>query len=287
MKYFCAAEEKGLECGTHHIHIYVLFKNPVRFSTVKYLFASGGDIRTARGTSAECRAYVSKTGAKWENDKKSDTKIESSFEEYGEFPDEKLGATCIEGLIITRIQDGATNAELISEFPHFALKGLRDIEYVRQSLRAEEYRNRWRDLETVYIFGETNTGKTRSVFDKHGYSNVYAVSNYKHPFDLYFNEEVMLFDEFTSGIRIQDMNNYLDGYPIALPARYTNKQACYEKVYIISNLELRHQYRSVQNTYPAVWSAFLRRIHQVVHFLPNGIRREYSTDEYMQQLNSD
>ena len=87
--------------------------------------------------------------------------------------------------------------------------------------------------------------------DKYGYSNVYAVNNYKHPFDLYFGEYVMLFDEFSSNssvgsIRIQDMNNYLDGYPIALPARYNNKQACYKKVYIISNLDLREQYKQEQ-----------------------------------------
>jgi hypothetical protein len=117
--------------------------------------------------------------------------------------------------------------------------------------------------------------------DGHGYSNVYAVNNYKHPFDGYFGEYVMLFDEFNSQFRIQDMNNYLDGYPIALPARYSNKQACYERVYIVSNLDLRLQYKSEQNNQPEVWAAFIRRIHKVIHFQKDGARKEYNTQEYL------
>ena len=178
------------------------------------------------------------------------------------------------------IQDGATNAEILLEFPDY-LRGMRDVEYVRQSLKAEEYRNKWRDIETIYIFGANATGKTRSVMDKYGYSNVYAVNNYKHPFDLYFGENVMLFDEFASDIRIQDMNNYLDGYPIALPARYNNKQACYEKVYIISNLDLREQYKNIQTDQPEVWAAFIRRIRKVIRFNADGTKQEYDTQEYL------
>jgi hypothetical protein len=158
---------------------------------------------------------------------------------------------------------------------------MRDVEYVRQALRNEEYRDKWRELETVYIFGETGTGKTRSVLDSHGYRNVYAVNNYKHPFDLYTGEDVMLFDEFNSGFRIQDMNNYLDGYPIALPARYNNKQACYDRVYIISNLSLKEQYYNERLNQRSVWEAFIRRIHKVIKFNPDGSRNEYGTREYL------
>ena len=36
---------------------------------------------------------------------------------------------------------------------------------------------------------------------------------------------------------IGDMLNYLDGYPISLPARYANRVACYEEVYITANTD--------------------------------------------------
>jgi hypothetical protein len=67
---------------------------------------------------------------------------------------------------------------------------------------------------------------------------------------------------------------------IALPARYSNKQACYDKVYIISNLDLRYQYRSEQTYQPEVWEAFIRRIDKIIRFMDDGIQREYETQEY-------
>ena len=277
--YFCAAEEKGHETGTHHIHIYTVFSSGVRFSTMKNVFALGGDIEPAKGSSAENRDYVAKTG-KWANSVKADTSIEGTFEEYGEMPEEHQGVSGEEAAIIERIKDGASNAEILGEFPRY-LRGLRDIEYVRQTLRAEEYRERWRDLETVYIWGTTGAGKTRYVMESFGYGNVYAVNDYKHPFDGYAGESVLLFDEFASSFRIQDMNNYLDGYPLALPARYSNKQACYDKVFIISNLDLRDQYSFARINQQEVWAAFVRRIHKVIRFYADGSRQEYETKDYL------
>lgn len=282
--YFCAAEERGLETGTHHIHIYTVFSSGVRFSTMKNVFSLGGDIEPARGSSSENRDYVTKSG-KWVHDAKSDTCIEGTFEEYGEMPVEHQGVSNEYTMVIDRIQDGASNAEILREFPQY-IRGLRDVEYVRQTLRADEYRDKWRDLETVYIWGTSGAGKTRYVMDGCGYANVYAVNDYKHPFDGYAGETVMLFDEFASGIRIQNMNNYLDGYPLALPARYSNKQACYERVFIVSNLDLRDQYTFERLNQPEVWAAFIRRIHKVIRFLPDGLRREYNTADYLSNVNT-
>lgn len=277
--YFCVAEEKGLETGTHHIHIYIAFSSGVRFSTMKNVFSLGGDIEPAKGSSAENRDYITKSG-KWENSEKSDTRIEGTFEEYGEMPVEHQGIGGEEAAIIERIRGGATNADILNEFPHY-LRGLRDIEYVRQTLRAEEYRDKWRDLETVYMWGTTGAGKTRFVMENFGYGNVYAVNDYKHPFDGYAGESVILFDEFASSFRIQDMNNYLDGYPLALPARYSNKQACYDRVFIVSNLDLRDQYSLVRINQYEVWSAFIRRIHKVIRFYADGTKQEYQTHDYL------
>ena len=64
--------------------------------------------------------------------------------------------------------------------------------------------------------------------------------------------------------------DYLDGYPLALPARYANRQACYETVYLISNIDLKEQYVNVQVKEPETWRAFLRRIHQVIEYRKDG-----------------
>lgn len=63
---------------------------------------------------------------------------------------------------------------------------------------------------------------------------------------------------------------YLDIYPLTLPARYTDRTACYTKVFITSNIPLEEQYRDIQRVQMETWRAFLRRITNVVEFLPDG-----------------
>lgn len=84
----------------------------------------------------------------------------------------------------------------------------------------------------------------------HGYAEVYRVTDYAHPFDSYAGEEVLLLDEYSSNFKIRDLLNYLDGHPLTLPARYSNRVACCTKIYIISNLCLTKQYPKVQYESP-------------------------------------
>lgn len=79
-------------------------------------------------------------------------------------------------------------------------------------------------------------------------------------------------------LKITDMLNYLDGYPVTLPCRYTNRQACYNTVYLISNIPLEEQYKNVQIDEPATWKAFLRRIHHVVEYTAEGCNSVMSAE---------
>ena len=160
---------------------------------------------------------------------------------------------------------------------------LEKIERARQTVRERQYRDKFRELEVTYIWGPTGTGKTRSVMERYGYSGVYRVSNYQHPFDGYAGEDVLLLDEYSSNFKIRELLNYLDGYPLALPARYSNRVACYTKVYIISNLCLSRQYLDVQYSSPATYAALLRRIHKVIEYIFPGVFEEYETGEYMEK----
>jgi len=51
--------------------------------------------------------------------------------------------------------------------------------------------------------------------------------------------------------------------PITLPARYGDKIACFDTVYIISNIPLSSQFVRMQSEQPETFQAFLRRIHFV------------------------
>ena len=62
------------------------------------------------------------------------------------------------------------------------------------------------------------------------------------------------------------MDGYLDGQPIRIRGRHYNRVACYDTVYIVSNLSLKEQYTNIQQNEPKTWAAFCRRITAVYNF---------------------
>jgi hypothetical protein len=234
-------------------------------------------------SSSDCRAYVEKSG-KWEDDDKSETSIEGTFEEWGDVPVESQGKRTDWDVAYEMLEDGNDVLTVINAQRHL-MRYRTTLEQVRQELIAKEFRNIFRKLEVTYIQGATGLGKSRYVMEKYGYGNVCQVTGYQHGcFDKYQSEDVLILDEFAYGFKIQDMNNYLDGYPLMLPCRYANKVACYTKVYIISNIPLELQYPSVRIDNPAVWNALMRRINKVLLFYDIGEYDSFTTEEYLDSI---
>lgn len=173
------------------------------------------------------------------------------------------------------IKGGASDAEILDANPEY-FNQIDRMDKVRQTILQEQYRDKERTLETVYIFGKTGAGKTRHVLDKHGYKGVYRVTNYKHPFDAYKSEDVIVFEEFRSSLPVSDMLNYLDRYPLSLPCRYNDKTACYTKVYILTNIDLLCQYKDAQRHEPETWKA-----NKVICYDADGIPKEYPVKDYL------
>ena len=275
--YGCMCDEVGLETATLHTHLFIAFPNAVEFDRVKKYFPSA-HIDFARGTCEENRNYIRKEG-NYAKDKKKETNLSETFEEFGEMPIERQGYRSDLADLIDMIKNGMTNNEIISQCPQYSFN-IDKIERVRQTIREDKFSKVFRRLETVYIFGKPGTGKTRGVMEKFGYENVYRITDLDHPFDGYKGQDVVIFEEFSSGFRIQDMLNYLYGYPLELPCRYLNKVACFTKVFIISNLRLEDQYVNIQEEHNDTWKAFLRRIHKVQHYTENDILIYDSVSEY-------
>jgi hypothetical protein len=277
--YYCMSDEIGGKEKTYHTHLYFVCSSSVRFSTVKNRFPQA-HIEIAKGTSAQNKDYVFKEG-KWENDKKAGTKIPDTQEEWGELPAERQGARNDLEDLYDMIKDGMTNYEIIEENPEYLLV-LDKVEKTRQTIREEQFKTTFRRLEVTYIWGATNTGKTRSIMEQYGYENVFRVTNYLHGgFDSYRGQDVIILEEFRSSLKIQDMLCYLDGYPVELPCRYVNKVACFTKVYIISNINLTEQYKNIYYENKETWNAFIRRIQKVRIYKDAGRFEEYETEEYL------
>lgn len=273
--YWCMADEKG---ATEHTHLFFALEHPTRFSTIKRRYPTA-HIDRAEGSAAECRAYIQKSG-KWADSDKAETAHPGTFQEWGELPVERQGERTDLALLYGYIKDGLSNFEIMEKNPDYILN-LEKIERARQAVREQQYRTIFRELEVIYIWGPTGVGKTRSVMEQHSYSGVYRVTDYTHPFDGYAGEDVLLLDEYGSNFKIRDLLHYLDGYPLNLPARYSNRVACYTKVYIISNLCLSKQYPDIQYNSPETFAALLRRIHKVICYTAPGEFQEFETGEYM------
>lgn len=258
MQYWCMCDEIG-EQGTPHTHLYLYSPNAILFSTLQQRFL-GAHIEAAKGSHRENRDYICKEG-RWLDDAKHETNLPETFEESGALPIERDKRESVSSEILSLIQSGSSNAEILVQYPS-AMNRLQHVEAARQTLLEERYSNQWRDLDVTYLWGKTGVGKTRSIMEKYGYSRVYRVTNYDHPFDDYKGQDVILFEEFRSSLPIQDMLKYLDGYPLMLPCRYSNKAACFTKVYLVSNIPLSAQYPNVQVSEPETYRAFCRRINQ-------------------------
>lgn len=260
LDYWVMSDEIG-ECGTYHTHVFIYSVNAIRFSTIKKHFPVA-HIEMARGTCQQNRDYVFKEG---KHKDKEGTNLKDTHKEFGECPVERQGARNDLADLYSMIKEGLSNFEILEQSPTYMLHVDR-IERVRQILKEEQYKNTFRNIHTTYIYGPTGTGKTRYVMEKYGYTNVYRITDYKNPFDGYKGEDVIIFEEFRSSLKIQDMLVYLEGYPLQLPCRYANKVACYTKVYIVSNWKLEEQYINIQEEHLLTWQAFLRRIDEVICF---------------------
>lgn len=278
INYFCISDEVGKE-GTPHCHIFACWNSAMRFQSLKNKFPTAHlDPKSNKSTFEECRNYVFKEG-KWEGTEKEETNIKESHYEFGELPENNQGKrTDLEDLY-DMIKEGKSNFQIFEENPNF-ITMIDKIDRIRTTIQEESIRTKWRDVSVTYIWGQTGTGKTRYVMEKYGYDKVYRVTDYQHPFDGYQGEDVILFEEFRSSLRVEDMLKYLDGYPVQLSCRYANKQALFTKVYICTNIDLRDQYPNIQENEEETWNAFLRRVHTVMR-MDKEFTLTASREQYM------
>lgn len=280
--YMAVCDETGGKEGTFHTHAYLHFENGIRFSTIKRLFPTA-NIAAAKGTSQQNRHYLLKDlpehGKNAEGfynytDKSGKThcgqNFADSFKEYGECPEENQGERSDLEQLYSLVKEGYSDAEILEIMPETAIPHIDRISKLRLTYLTDKYKgNRRFNLKVHYITGKTGTGKSRDILDEFGDENVYRVTEYKHPFDSYQCEPVLVFEEYRASIRLQDMLNYLDIYPIILPARYSPKVGCYSTVFVVSNWTFEQQYAEIQKEkeQKPSYEAWVRRF--------NGYVKEY------------
>lgn len=282
LTYWCMADEVATT-GTPHTHVFMYRKSAIRIDTIRRKFPEV-HFDSCIGTCAENRDYLLKTG-KWEETAKAETSVPGTFEEFGELPTEREERNPKDADLIDAVESGMTTAEIIRSDPKLAFRS-NEIDVLRQTLTTERFRTESRDVKVIYLYGPTASGKTRSIYAAHPAGDICRITNYGTSnsgikFDAYHGQPVLVFEEFHSQIPLPDMLNYLDIYPLMLPARYSDRVACYTTVYLTSNVPLSSQYYGERHSNPATWAAFIRRIGKVVEFQEGGTTREPNPDTYL------
>lgn len=262
---FTGQLEEGGDTGYRHWQIYIENDNPIKFETLRSKFPKG-HFEVRKGTRAQCWNYVHKL----------ETAVvdEPRVGSMAEPPSDKAGdrSADLERLRSRILLDGDTARDLVLEEPAAAgrVSYLKELEHADKARRAQS--GGFRQLHVEYLYGDPGVGKTRSIYDKHGFDGqVFSVSSYRNPFDAYNYEPVLLLDEFAGQIEFEFLLKLLDGYPLQLPCRYADRWALFSTVYLVSNLSLASLYedqRAADN--PGQWNALCRRISSYKRMLGDG-----------------
>ncbi len=287
-QYWCLADEVGQQQATAHIHVFLYRKSAWRFSTITRHFP-GGHVDTAKGTCVQVRDYIGKTG-EWESSEKALTAVQGTFEEGGELPQEhgpragnkadSPGARA--EAILADIRAGLSDIEMFTRYPRL-MYSAQTLAMLREAVNKEQFLNEQREVTVYYIFGPAGIGKTRYIFDLFPAKDICRITEYERgrvQFDSYHGQPVLVFEEFTDSVGLTSLLNWIDRYPVYLPARYSDRIACFNTVFFTSNLPLSMQYEDIQRNKPEIWRAFLRRINHIIEFLPDGSQVEHKTSEY-------
>ena len=232
--------KEGYDFGYVHTHIWVEAENQVKFSTWKRKFPYA-NIQIRRGPRRKTFNYVTK----------QDTRLLGPFE-HGKRPNldhgqghrtdlERYYGLIDEGMkpreLYKKFRSAWTHRKHIESYYDFVCMVKEDSDLADRPVRAH------------MICGKPGIGKTRGVYDLFDRHEVFRVTDYGHPWDgLRPHHKVVVLDEFDGQIPFSDFQNVLDRYPMEMSARYFNRQAAFDTVFVVSNVPLEDQYRDADLT---------------------------------------
>lgn len=255
-------KERGGKTDYEHYQCFLQMETPMRWSTLKNHLSKAGfndaHIETRKGTVSDCLKYCTK-----DESRISDPVYVGKIKLKGQ-----KGARNDLAELREKILGGASVADvLLDDEESKAARYTKWLGELAAARDQREYGQKMRDIEVHYLYGRPGVGKTRYVYDRYPVRDIYRVTDYRHPFDEYDRQPVLVLDEYDSQFDWEKLLCYLDRYPLMLPARYHNHQACYTVVWILSNRPLADQYPFVQGDRR---NALMRRIVEILRMDESG-----------------
>lgn len=261
LQYLCVGgEETCPETGSKHRHFYAYAKNRgLTLNGWKRIFGKHCHVEQARGTHEQAIAYCGKDAGSlslgeqpMENGHRKGFDAALQLVKSGERP-----------MKVARTAESET-VKPIAQYTKFFDRLYEEVTWERMC--EEGFK-----VKQVFILnGSTGKGKTRSVFEEHGLSDVYkCVTNDAKWFDGYTGQRVVLFDE-CSPSNIMPVTHFLtltDGYPLRVPIK--GGFTCFnpEIIYFTSNIDWPSWWPTMIDEHRA---ACQRRITEVRVFKDDG-----------------
>lgn len=242
--YYVIGYEIAPTTGTKHLQGYMEFSSGKRFETLKQLNNSI-HWSVCNGSQEQNKIYCTKGGIWIEGGTPGQQGHRTDLEESRQIIDR--GGSML---------DVAENN--FGSFVRYH-RGFERYQYLIQQRAATQ----WRQVEVFYLWGETGTGKTRSVREANPIVFCPIDSNTGTWWTGYNGEKVILFDDFRGTVPLHTFLKWLDGYPVQVPVHGGATFLNAEKIYITSNVPLEELYRNCDQRSR---DALRRRINTISYF---------------------
>ena len=198
IKEICSKSKNKVEFGAmvdelapstklYHTHLVLVFKNPIRRSTLcgKKWFQNS-HCEAIRGTLQDNLDYLLKVNR---HANKKECQVEGTYEEIGTKPTIKIKQEKekLTDIILKYVEDGMSTADMIKADSRLINK-IREIELTRQLLISKEYMIKSRDVKVIYIWGKPATGKTTYVYEHHDPETICRITNYSRTRGILFHK---------------------------------------------------------------------------------------------------
>jgi len=251
-RYMCWAPEVGEE-GTPHMQGFVMWGHgKTRKQITKWLPRAWTMPKSPNSTHQECIQYIQ---GPYEKDGKSKP-LNPDFKEFGSRP--KPGARHDLESVYDAIMHKRKRIQEVCEedggWPVFAkypkstmiLQGWAD-----KKVAIAKYKEGMKPYVTV-LWGDTGSGKTRMVYEKHDAINVFRMvvgdgSKGSVWWDDYCGESVILLDDFRGSWPFEYLLQFLDRYPLRLQTKGGTCWRLCTHIYITSNEHPDSWYKNDRN----------------------------------------
>ncbi len=246
LRYLCRGKELCPDTKKPHQQGWMQFKKQKTMRQIKKLLNDREiHLEACRGNAEQNETYCRK---------------DNKFYSWGKFITQGQ-RTDLEQLY-KEITMGTTMFEIMDNHFEIYLKYRNGIRAAQQMYQNKFLRNKLRNVEVEYIYGETGTGKSMKAWMSTGSKFILHAGDGLKWFDMYNGEKTLIIDEYSNDVKINRMLAMLDIYPLKVEVKHSMIYAQWTKIIITSNLSPAELHPNAKDVHR---EALFRRINTITH----------------------